>query len=84
MYAITYTLLTGTVLHRAASAADAIEAMHLLRSGGGRVLKIVENQTGKELSVVELQLLARRETPKPEPTKPEAGPRFPWFRRVKQ
>jgi hypothetical protein len=80
MYAITYTLSSGTVLHRSKSAADAIEAMELLRSGGGVVLKIVVTRTGKELSVAELQLLARRDQPTSEPSERESGPRFPWMR----
>ena len=61
MFAITYTLFTGTILHRARSAKAAIEAMDMLRAGGGVVLKIVVTRTGQEISVVELQLLARRE-----------------------
>jgi hypothetical protein len=80
MYAITYTLSSGTVLHRSKSAADAIEAMELLQSGGGVVLKIVVTRTGEELSVAELQLLARREQPTSEPIEREPGPRFPWMR----
>jgi hypothetical protein len=82
MYAITYTLLTGTVLHRSKSASDALEAMELLRSGGGVVLKIVMTESGQELSLAELQLLARREHPTSS-HKQETGPRFPWFRRTK-
>jgi hypothetical protein len=35
--------------------------MDMLRAGGGVVLKIVVTRTGQEISVVELQLLARRE-----------------------
>jgi hypothetical protein len=83
LYAITYTLLTGSVVHRANSAADAIEAMELLRSGGGRVVKIIENQSGKELSVPELQLLARRERPEVASQQQEKTPRFPWIRRAR-
>lgn len=62
MYAITYTLMTGSVLHRSKSASDALETMELLKGGGGVVLKIVETSTGNQLSLAELQLLARRET----------------------
>jgi hypothetical protein len=61
MYAITYTLLTGTVLHRAKSASDALETMKLLKDGGAVVLRIVGSREGRDLSIVELQLLARRE-----------------------
>jgi hypothetical protein len=82
MFAITYTLSTGTVLHRSKSAGDALEAMELLRSGGGIVLKIVVTRTGQELSVAELQLMARHEKPAAEKDD-TAGPRFPWVRRVK-
>ena len=63
MFAITYTLLTGTVLHRARTARDALEAMDMLKAGGAVVLKITRTATGKELSIVELQLLARAEKP---------------------
>jgi hypothetical protein len=83
MYAITYTLSSGTVLHRSRSAADAIEAMELLQSGGGVVLKIVVTRTGKEISVAELQLLARREQSADAQTQQQTGPRFPWHRRRK-
>jgi hypothetical protein len=61
MYAIHYTLFTGTILHRAKSAKAAIEAMDMLKAGGGVVLKIVVTQTGEAISLPELQLLARRE-----------------------
>jgi hypothetical protein len=61
MYAITYTLFTGTVLHRAASAKAALEAMDMLKAGGGVVQKITVTRTGQAISVPELQLLARRE-----------------------
>jgi hypothetical protein len=61
MYAITYTLFTGTVLHRAASAKAALEAMDMLKAGGGVVLKITVTRTGQAISVAELQLLARQE-----------------------
>jgi|EndMetStandDraft_4_1072995.scaffolds.fasta_scaffold1665351_1 hypothetical protein len=61
MYAITYTLFTGTVLHRAASAKAALEAMDMLKAGGGVVQKITVTRTGQVISVPELQLLARRE-----------------------
>ena len=82
MFAITYSLSTGTVLHRSKSAADALEAMKLLQSGGGVVLKILVTRTGEELSVAELQLMARREN-STSAQKQETSPRFPWFRRVK-
>lgn len=61
MYAITYTLFTGTVRHRAASAKAALEAMDMLKAGGGVVLKITVTRTGQVISLAELQLLARRE-----------------------
>jgi hypothetical protein len=61
MFAITYTLFTGTVLHRAASAKAALDAMAMLKAGGAVVLKIVSTRNGKEVSVAELQLLARKE-----------------------
>ena len=61
MYAITYTLLTGTVLHRARSATDALEAMQMLKNGGAVVPKISATKTGEALSIVELQMLARAE-----------------------
>jgi hypothetical protein len=62
MFAITYTLFTGSVLHRAASAKAALDAMDMLKAGGGVVLKIVTTRNGKEISLAELQLLARQET----------------------
>jgi hypothetical protein len=80
LYAIVYALSTGTTTHRSKSATAAIEEMELLRMGGGRVIKIVENLTGRELSVPELQLLARRELTTVDPTTPKSGPRFPWRR----
>lgn len=61
MYAITYTLFTGTVLHRAASAKAALDAMDMLQEGGAVVLKITVTRTGKGITLAELQLLARRE-----------------------
>ncbi len=61
MFAITYTLFTGTILHRARSAKAAIERHGACSGGGGVVLKIVVTRTGQEISVVELQLLAPRE-----------------------
>jgi hypothetical protein len=69
------------VQHRAKSAADAIEAMELLRSGGGVVLKIVVTRTGKEISVAELQLLARLEQPTRDQSEQRIAPSFPWRRR---
>ena len=80
LYAITYTLFTGTVVHRAKSAADAIETMQMLRRGGGQVIKLVENRTGKEITVPELQLLARRESSAVER---DDRASYPWFRRTK-
>jgi hypothetical protein len=61
MYAITYTLFTGTILHRARSAKAAIDAMDMLKAGGGVILKVVVTRTGREISVPELQRLARKE-----------------------
>jgi hypothetical protein len=61
MYAISYQLLTGAVLHRAASAQAALEDIELLKSGGAAVEKIVATLSGTEISVAELRLLAQDE-----------------------
>lgn len=61
MYAITYTLFTGTVIHRAPSAKAALEAMGMLRMGGATVLKIEVTRNGEELSVEELRRRAEKE-----------------------
>jgi hypothetical protein len=82
MFAITYTLSAGTGLHRANTASDALEVIELLRMGGGVVLKIVGTRTGQQVTLAELQLMARREHPKTG-RKETTGPRFPWFRRVR-
>jgi ribosomal protein L30/L7E len=61
MYAITYDLQTGSVLHRAPSAAAALETMRLLKMGGAVVVKVTATRNGKEVSVAELHQLARDE-----------------------
>jgi hypothetical protein len=61
MYSITYYLQTGTVLHRAPSAGAALETMRLLKMGGAVVVKVTATRSGKEVSVAELQLLAKDE-----------------------
>jgi hypothetical protein len=49
------------VLHRAASAKAALEAMKMLQAGGGVIQKIVVTRTGREVTVEELRLLAKDE-----------------------
>jgi len=61
MYAISYVLQLGMVVHRARSAKAAIEAVDLLRAGGATVLKIVITRNGKEVSVARLRELAEDE-----------------------
>jgi hypothetical protein len=61
VYAITYNLQTGTVVHQSLSAAAALETMRLLKTGGGVVVKVTATRSGKEVSVAELQVLAKDE-----------------------
>jgi hypothetical protein len=58
LYAISYILQTGTVIHRARSATAALEAMDLLKAGGAAVIRVVATKSGNEVSVAELRLLA--------------------------
>jgi hypothetical protein len=61
LYAISYILQTGTVVHRAKSATAAIEAMELLKRGGAAVIRVVATRNDKEVTVAELRLLAADE-----------------------
>lgn len=61
MFSITYTFAARPIVHRSKSATDALEDIDMVTKGGGAVLKVVETATGEELSMVEIQMRARRE-----------------------
>lgn len=65
MYSISYRLLVGRGTHRAISATAAVADIKLLKGGGADVVRIVVSKSGRELSLVELQMLAEDEIAPP-------------------
>lgn len=83
MYSITYTLL-GTarnLVHRSKDAEDAVATIDLIHSGSGTVIRIIDNSAKRQISVAELQLLARREAAPASPRRRFSFSRFLWQRR---